>query len=998
MVGRKKACDSCHRRKIQCHGSLPQCNWCKQRGLPCTFNRETSIRRKSSRPAQAATSRGSQNDLARRMDRIEQILQAAQRNQADPSSGLPRHDTVLEEAAALAADLLADGSSAIPSPAMSSPGRNRSGEAQSQSWPAVKLEEGVPPGPMVDHVETAQQHTYPSPFSSIPSYAPPGFGYLPQATAMPSGAGFGKLYVAGMDLGELSPYNGVPYFSDAGLDWIRERCDTEPQFDSIFARLRAPSGPRTASTPASNPARDSADPEDQSTNGQCTTGQCYDDGILWQTRPDGWFLEQGHLNVGDMPAVLKRQPAADLPDRALLEYCVLLFRQSFLGVTTPVVDPVLFAATIERAYSYYQPTTDDRQPRETSGSPSQDASRSPMDKSDEAEAGNDHAWEYRRKRRLGDEYRSRRGMEALCAKACIFAFMALVSLIETDKDAGLPAIEGDAYAAATHLMFAEFIPAASVVTVETVTMLTIFHTLTGQLQAAGMFHTSAVRVLFMLGGHTAYGSGFSPEDDPLAPPNMNGIHISVSPEKEDHVDEKPPPETPDARLRRHMRNLYRISYLLDKELELRTGLPPCMDNDYCDLAILERSWSVDADGLPLDKHMSTGNTGFSKYNLTLREEIAFKEKLDPAQLRISMIKSRVSKLLYSVVSLRKSDAQLLRDIRELDEELDRWRSSLPPQHRPMLVVPTRTKNRSRGSTAPGTSPSGARADSMMSQGASPIKPFPHGPTSEYEHHHHHHHHQQHQTSTGHSVTPEATSNGSSNPWTPMNGDQSSRHDSARTNEEDDSDSSDSDDIRSKDRNRWYSNDLIMHFEYHYLMGTIHRASGRCRAWTQGGEMAGISSSQALALQASRSTLMYLRTDVMSRHGMAFWMLFFYPMSAILTIFCNVLLNPLDASAEEDLELLGSVENLIKEMRRRRHLSPNEMVNITMIDEFVAELTRLGNCAIHNASREANGPDGGSVAHENQQQLLQQQQHHHHHQQQHQQHHPIRRASFNIVGR
>ncbi|KAI6359520.1 hypothetical protein MCOR25_007027 [Pyricularia grisea] len=906
------------------------------------------------------------------MDRIEQILKAAQRNQADPSSGQSRHDTVLEEAAALAADLLANGSSAIPSPATSSPGRNRSGEAQSQPGPAVKLEEGVQQGSLVDHVETAQQHTHPSPFSSIPSYAPPGFGYFPPESSMPSGIGFGKLYVAGMDLGELSPYNGVPYFSEAGLDWIRERCDTEPQFESIFARLRAPSGPRTASTPASNPNRDSVDPEDQS-----TTNQCYDDGILWQTRPDGWFLEQGYLNVGDMPAVLKRHPAADLPDRALLEYCVLLFRQSFLGITAPVIDPVLFAATIESAYSYYQPAEDRR---EMSGSPGQDASRSPRDKSAEVDASNDLAWEYRRQRRLGDEYRSRRGMEALCAKACIFAFMSLVSLIETDKDAGLPPIDGEAYAAAAHLMFPEFIPAASVVTVETVTMLTVFHTLTGQLQAAGMFHTAAVRVLFMLGGHTSYGSGFSPEDDPLALPNMNGIHISASPEQSEQVDEKPRPETPDARLRRHMRNLYRMCYLFDKELELRTGLPPCMDNDYCDLAILERSWSIDADGLPLDKPMPMGNTGFSKYSLTLREEIDFKAKLMPAQLRISMIKSRVSKLLYSVTSLRKSDAQLLRDIRELDEELDRWRSSLPPQHRPMLVVPVKVKKR-RASTVQGTSPMGARADSMISQGGSPARPFPHGPVSGHE--------QQRHISTGNSVTPESASNGSSAPWVPMSGDGSLRRDSACANENDGSDDSDSDDIRSKDRNRWNSNDLTMHFDYHYLMATVHRASGRCRAWTQGGEMAGISSSQALALQASRSTLMYLRTAVMSRHGMAFWMLFFYPMSAILTIFCNVLLNPLDASAEEDLEMLGSVESLIKEMRRRRQLTPNEMVNITMIDEFVAELTRLGHCAIHNASREANGgPDGGGIAPESQQQLHQQHQHQH----------PIMRAPFTVVGR
>lgn len=77
------------------------------------------------------------------------------------------------------------------------------------------------------------------------------------------------------------------------------------------------------------------------------------------------------------------------------------------------------------------------------------------------------------------------------------------------------------------------------------------------------------------------------------------------------------------------------------------------------------------------------------------------------------------------------------------------------------------------------------------------------------------------------------------------------------------------------------------------------------------------------------------------------MITFYPMSAILTIFCNILLFPLDPRAEEDLTLLGSVPDLIKGIRLQR-LKDNEAAHMTMVADFVAELTRLGNCAIRKA--------------------------------------------------
>ena len=77
------------------------------------------------------------------------------------------------------------------------------------------------------------------------------------------------------------------------------------------------------------------------------------------------------------------------------------------------------------------------------------------------------------------------------------------------------------------------------------------------------------------------------------------------------------------------------------------------------------------------------------------------------------------------------------------------------------------------------------------------------------------------------------------------------------------------------------------------------------------------------------------------------MLMFYPMSAALTLFCNVLLVPLNPQAEADLGLLGSAAELIQDVRMPR-LSQNETMHLSMVNEFVAELTRLGHCAMNKA--------------------------------------------------
>ena len=74
---------------------------------------------------------------------------------------------------------------------------------------------------------------------------------------------------------------------------------------------------------------------------------------------------------------------------------------------------------------------------------------------------------------------------------------------------------------------------------------------------------------------------------------------------------------------------------------------------------------------------------------------------------------------------------------------------------------------------------------------------------------------------------------------------------------------------------------------------------------------------------------------------------FYPMSAIVTLFCNILYRPLDTQARADVGLLESGSQLLKEMRLRR-AGYDEVSCMSIVDGFVSELARLANLAIEKA--------------------------------------------------
>lgn len=159
------------------------------------------------------------------------------------------------------------------------------------------------------------------------------------------------------------------------------------------------------------------------------------------------------------------------------------------------------------------------------------------------------------------------------------------------------------------------------------------------MKAAAMYNALACRIIFTLGGHQR----------PFSRPKHRQLTME---ERED----------------RHVRQLFWMCLYFDKDISLRTGYPPAIDDDVCDLTLPEgyeqRRWS----SRTRDPSNNTQDAFF------------------PGDMRLTLVKSHVVNSLYGNKSGVKSDAELLRTIRELDAELENWRSLIPREFAPALSV------------------------------------------------------------------------------------------------------------------------------------------------------------------------------------------------------------------------------------------------------------------------------------------------------------------------
>jgi hypothetical protein len=120
----------------------------------------------------------------------------------------------------------------------------------------------------------------------------------------------------------------------------------------------------------------------------------------------------------------------------------------------------------------------------------------------------------------------------------------------------------------------------------------------------------------------------------------------------------------------HLRDLFWLCYSLDKDICLRTGQPPCIDDSECNLS------------LPVD-YVQLQNSNIQQENIIPDD---YTQPLFPWDLRLSIIKSEAYRTLYSASARLKTNSEIISRILHLDAALEQWRLSLQPDIRPILCV------------------------------------------------------------------------------------------------------------------------------------------------------------------------------------------------------------------------------------------------------------------------------------------------------------------------
>ncbi|GLA33571.1 hypothetical protein AnigIFM63309_000402 [Aspergillus niger] len=228
-------------------------------------------------------------------------------------------------------------------------------------------------------------------------------------------------------------------------------------------------------------------------------------------------------------------------------------------------------------------------------------------------------------------------------RACVCAALALIPLILEDYH-GLSSTECDAFATKAKCLMAEALNGTpSLDCLQAALMLSLHGIISRALQTAIYFNTIAARLVFMLGGHIT-----------------------------DHDRGASSPGS-DSREARHIRTLFWLCYLTDKDLTFRCGQPPAIDDSQCDLTLpphyTRKMYPVVIDA---------GEIGLPAPDLP--GSIIF-----PFDIRLSIIKSKIFAEIYSAAALRKSQHQIEQSIRDIEQNLGNWRHSIPPSWQPPPV-------------------------------------------------------------------------------------------------------------------------------------------------------------------------------------------------------------------------------------------------------------------------------------------------------------------------
>ncbi|KAE8159680.1 hypothetical protein BDV40DRAFT_272501 [Aspergillus tamarii] len=232
------------------------------------------------------------------------------------------------------------------------------------------------------------------------------------------------------------------------------------------------------------------------------------------------------------------------------------------------------------------------------------------------------------------------------AKALVLSFVAFCTAADRREHMLYP-VDGELCAfEAESLLSTVHDPAHSIGKLQVLLLLLLFHFSQGRLERASELMRSVARLANDLSSITRLTEPPSSPEGTVAPYRTGDKESTF-------------------------RTLYWNSFMLDKELAFRTGTPVLM------LAKSLIPASLDATESPFD---------YLSRLLPTRDPQNHCTESSISHLKLSLVMSRVYSELYEPHSLKKSDTEILRTIRALDDELEEWRRSIPKTCRPTLHI------------------------------------------------------------------------------------------------------------------------------------------------------------------------------------------------------------------------------------------------------------------------------------------------------------------------
>ncbi|UKZ81248.1 hypothetical protein TrVFT333_009020 [Trichoderma virens FT-333] len=249
-------------------------------------------------------------------------------------------------------------------------------------------------------------------------------------------------------------------------------------------------------------------------------------------------------------------------------------------------------------------------------------------------------------------YQSFQGVHAsqthVAARACLWAAFAALAHLRVSEHFSA-SVSSEMCAARAQWFLGLLNGPADLHTLQTLLLLSRYRTAIGQYNSAEALHSTACRMVCELNGHLQH------------PMDRKDAEKSLFERRKDH-----------------MRKLFWLCYISDKDLALLSGLPPILANEYCDVGLIDEEYLNHDTFLQLSSNTDTENIGTIAWNRAI--------PFLPGDPHLGVLKERIFRLLYSPSALKIIDSELLTRIRQLDDELESWRLSVTAALRPKLSI------------------------------------------------------------------------------------------------------------------------------------------------------------------------------------------------------------------------------------------------------------------------------------------------------------------------